>query len=73
MALLIRDESSLVMLSVKKFCKIKNAAGYQPGPVPPSTADPAPLEVVAVIKTISHLTLSTTQHFFVFQVRFDRP
>ena len=44
MAILIPDESSLVMLSVKKFCKIKNAAGYHPGPVPPSTADPAPLE-----------------------------
>ena len=43
MALLIPDESSLVMLSDKKLRKIKNAAGYHPGPVPPSTADPAPL------------------------------
>ena len=41
MALLIPDESSLVMLSDKKLRKIKNAAGYHPGPVPPSTADPA--------------------------------
>ena len=41
--LLIPDESSLVRLSDKKFWKIKNAAGYHPGPAPPSTADPAPL------------------------------
>ena len=41
--LLIPDESSLVLLSDEKFWRTKNAAGYHPEPVPPSTADPAPL------------------------------
>ena len=41
MALLILDESSLVLQNYKKFKTFKNAAGYHPGPVLPSKAEPA--------------------------------
>ena len=46
MALLIPDESSLVSVDDKKFYAFKNAAGYHPGQVAPSTADPASLRKV---------------------------
>ena len=46
MVLLIPDESSLVFVDYEKFYTIKNAAGYHPGLVTPSTADPAPLPLL---------------------------
>ena len=46
MAYLIPDVSSLVFVDYKKFYTFKNAAGYHPGLVTPSTADPAPLPLL---------------------------
>ena len=48
MALLIPDESSLIFVHSKKFSSFTNAAGYYPGYVTPSTADPAPFPHQAV-------------------------
>ena len=49
MVLLIPDESSLVSVDFKKFYAFKNAAGYHPGLVAPSTADPASLKLVTCV------------------------